>query len=805
MPAYAHTHPDHPGDPTRWEQLFTPFGEANPDEPTKACPGRNGEPCQHCERMEPYHGHLNKVAWHAATFAADMFPSGPDRDAARQWAYLAGLWHDLGKFSEEFQQRLRGERERANHSTAGAQLSASQLHTTLLAYPIAGHHAGLADYVRGDSGILARLNGLDYLSTLERPSVFQVTTSLAAPPSKEPKSLALHTRFLFSALVDADFLATEAFMNSERHQRRCNWPKDILLQMEGTLQERYHQFGDPDSAIARLRHRVHIDCIDKAGDKPGFFSLTVPTGGGKTLASLSFALRHSLEHDLRRIIYVAPYTSIIEQNASEYRTTFAGLAAKIGRDPVLEHHSNFETDISSDHEEPLWKLSAENWDAPLIVTTSVQLYESLYANRTSRCRKLHRIARSVIILDEFQNLPPNLLAPCLDILKRLVAHYGVTVVLCTATQPAVGKLSADQPGDFAKSFNKIALRPAREIVSDISNLFASLQRVRVENAGSLGDDELVSQLSGHQRILCILNSKPHAARVLEKLGVEDPANLHLSAQLCPAHRRLILAEIKRREQSGEPCRLIATTVVEAGVDLDFPAVYRAQTGLDSLAQAAGRCNRHNHLGPAGGLVRFFSPSDQKPPAFLSQAIAATQAVLPDHSPSDLLLPEAIESYFLQYFFLLGGSGGQGWDRHDILKCFRIAEDNPGFPFAFDFQSAAERFRLIPDNQAPVIVPPVRGCWDQRDESRSAEILDLLDRIRSADQLGYPAPRQAHRALQSHTVQIPKNIHAAMIAEDLIRPCCDGRFPILVHPENDYHPKLGLLLPDHLARPGAFVV
>ncbi len=826
---WAHTRTDAAGcisPEEAWEPLFTPFArEIDPDDPEAACSGEHGAPCRHCEQMAERHGHLNKVAWWSGHFAAEMFP--PDSEAAKaakQWGWLVGLWHDLGKFAPEFQQLLRGDRSRANHSTAGAQHAQMALPGMgqLLAYAVAGHHAGLADLVTGgDSSLKARIEGKDYLHDLPEATSLLLSSPNTLKPSistRGPGAWASFTRMLFSCLIDSDFLATETFMSPEQAVRRFQWPDDIIERMITALDQRYAEFDPitPDSPeIDSRRAGVHADCLAAAEREPGLFTLTVPTGGGKTLASLAFALRHARKHGLRRVIFVVPYTSIIEQNADEYRKTFAGLAEELGRDPVLEHHSNFEDSGESEDltgEKPLWRLAAENWDAPLIVTTAVQFFESLHANRTSRCRKLHRIARSVVIFDEAQTLPPDLLTPCLDSIRHLTRHFGATVVLCTATQPALGKLPAETPGEHAKKWNRIALdleeQGSAEIIGDVDQLFAGLSRTRIAALGPLSDDAIVEHLRKHERVLCIVNTKPHAARLFEALGSDDPANLHLSAQLSPAHRSDIVAEIKRREgdrkkgRPAESCRVIATTVVEAGVDLDFPIIYRALTGLDSLAQAAGRCNRHGTLGERGGKVFLFFPTDQKVPAFLIQSVNATTSVLPDFHgrEDDLILPEAIEAWFREFYFNKGE-----WDAAGIRDLFRYSTDSTSFPFHFDFNTAAQKFQLIPDTQAPVIIEPKPGRWPGMDENKAAEIRMLIDAIREADRYGHFPPGGAHRTLQRHTVQVPKSIHAALVSAGKVAPLCDGRFPVLVHPENDYDSKLGLRLPDHRDLASAFLI
>jgi CRISPR-associated endonuclease/helicase Cas3 len=418
----------------------------------------------------------------------------------------------------------------------------------------------------------------------------------------------------------------------------------------------------------------------------------VPTGGGKTLSSLAFALTHAAAHGLRRVVYAIPFTSIIEQTADVFRQA-------MGEQEVLEHHSNLEPDDPEKQSERS-RLAAENFDASMVVTTNVQLFESFFANRTSRCRKLHRLANSVIILDEAQTLPTKLLAPTLAALDELVRNYGTTVVLCTATQPAVERRER-----FA-----VGLENVTPIVDDPAELHRSLRRVTVERAGELSDSELAARLSDEPQVLCIVNSRRHAAALFRQL--DDPAALHLSALMCAAHRSDVVAAIRRRlQEDSQPCRVISTQVIEAGVDVDFPAVYRAAAGLDSIAQAAGRCNREGLLTdddgrPRLGRVVVFGYDEQQhpPPPFVRTAAGHFGQVAPDHA-DDLLSPAAIESYFRLHYWHQGGDDGRGWDQgregRSIMRCFG---GEAGDPRHHQFREAAEAYRLIDDAQTPVLVP-----------------------------------------------------------------------------------------------------
>jgi len=476
-------------------------------------------------------------------------------------------------------------------------------------------------------------------------------------------ALAFFTRMIYSCLVDADFLDTEAFVDPGRAEQRpvggtsC---EDLLKSLNPHLEG--IRLGSSDTAVNRQRRAVLEGCRDKAVLPPGFFSLNVPTGGGKTLSSLAFALEHAVAHNLKRIIYAIPFTSIIEQTAEVFRDALGDLAGE-----VLEHPSNLDPDeprCQSLH----MRLAAENFDARIIVTTNVQLFESLFASRSSRCRKLQRLAKSVIILDEAQTLPPRLLAPTLAALEELVTNYGSTVVLCTATQPAI-----ERRGDFP-----IGLENGRPIIDEPVSLHAALRRTSVESLGTMSNEDLVTHLREQKQALCIVNSRRHASDLFRAL--DDPRALHLSASMCAAHRSEVVAEIRRRLREGKPCRVISTQVIEAGVDVDFPAAFRATAGLDSIAQAAGRCNREgllteNNGQPRLGRVVVFHYDQKAYPtsSLIQQATDRFREIQPDHR-DDLLAPAAIEAFFRLFYWQQGGrlrpglgSGPRATVDHGLLQ------------------------------------------------------------------------------------------------------------------------------------------
>ncbi|UUO04505.1 CRISPR-associated helicase Cas3' [Blastopirellula sp. J2-11] len=655
------------------------------------------------EDWEPLEEHLRLVA-----LGDDQFPGAAGfakKFGAADFGELLGWWHDLGKFAPQFQGYLRQQNGldshlenlpgRVDHSTAGAAFAVQRFADThpavarILAYCIAGHHAGLADWdTDSDACLQQRLNAKkpETIAALKEACGEFLHLPLPPLPSLTPGTdnaersfqLAFFTRMLFSCLVDADYLATEKFMAPETAgQRREQQPllAELNAALDRCLADKRSQ-SEP-TPVNAIRGDILSECQNAAPLRPGFFSLTVPTGGGKTLSSLSFALRHALQHDLDRIIYAIPFTSIVEQNADVFRAALGDLATT----GLVEHHSNFDPK----KETPWNRLSAETWNAPLVVTTNIQLLESLFASRTSRCRKLHNIARSVIILDESQTLSVELLHPCLSALRELVRNYQCSVVLCTATQPAL----------MARDDFKIGI-PANEIEEIISKpaaLYQSLKRVQVQYVGDLSDDDLIDQLASEQQVLCIVNTTRHAAELYQRLKQRGQA-VHLSARMCPEHRSKTIKDIKQSLDDKKPCRVISTQVIEAGVDIDFPAVYRAIAGFDSLAQAAGRCNREGRH--AAGKVVVFATEHPLPHGHLRQTAETAQELIPLYD--DFLSLDAIEHYFRKHYWQHQG----GWDRPGVLSSFR--SDSGSFAPLADFRSAEQKFQLIPDETKPVIVP-----------------------------------------------------------------------------------------------------
>jgi CRISPR-associated endonuclease/helicase Cas3 len=711
-----------------------------------------------------------------------------EKFGAGSLAEIAGLLHDIGKHSDEFQRKLNGAAIRVDHSTAGARIAADRYRqfaplNQLIAYAIAGHHAGLANWAGDSRPLKDRLDATKY----SIPAIDGWEHGISPPasaeipalvPNSDPKvssqraglCLSTLTRMIFSALVDADRLDTEDFYNEaegRQPSQRGHWRP--LPELKRALD----QFMDKKAADAAQltesqgqssvnieRAKILAAARQRAMDAQGLFSLTVPTGGGKTLASLTFALDHAAKYELDRVIYVIPFTSIIEQTAKVFRDALGpDLAGHI-----IEHHSAFREDEALDamqsalgqtgDESSLqagqrMRLATENWDAPIIVTTAVQFFESLFSNRPSRCRKLHNIARSVVILDEAQTLPLTLLRPCVAMLDELARNYKTSIVLCTATQPA---LEATRP-DGRKGLDG-GLIGVREIVGDSKRLYEAMQRVTVKPPCKITDDELVQRLAQHQQVLCIVGTRSHARELFDALKQTTPDHVfHLSALMCPAHRSAKLAEIKASLKAGS-CRVVATTVIEAGVDIDFPVVYRAMAGLDSIAQAAGRCNREGRRTAEESIVQLFEIEGRKPIRELRANEEVAREVLRRHGADPLSLA-AIEAYFDQlYWRKTQGREDDGLDKHGIIANLNVQARDGWLPF----EDVARDFQMIDSAMEPVIIP-----YDDDAKKFIAE-LERTDDVRTVA-----------RKLQPYIVNVPRTKFAELRQAGSIQPAYPLRY------------------------------
>lgn len=724
------------------------------------------------EDWQPLIEHLNNTADIARSF-------GENANVA-DLAYIAGLIHDLGKYSLEFQKRLRGGKK-VDHSTAGAKELETLLKGTpqealakLLLYPIIGHHTGLPDY--GDESDLegrtlcVRLKKeipgySDYKSELDLSSIpLPQRLHIRPPKGKLGFSLSFLIRMVYSALVDADFQETETYMQGNKGRGGY----EHIPSLRDRLNTYLRGFENPTTNINHKRTETLQACIQKAKEKPGFFTLTVPTGGGKTLASMAFALNHAAANQMCRVIYVIPFTTIIEQNATIFK-------AILGEDNILEHHSNFDWEIkkreaseTSDNRTnnayTKLKLATENWDIPIVVTTNVQFFESLFANKSSRCRKLHNIAKSVIIFDEAQMLPREYMRPAMAAVWELVTNYGASAVFCTATQPGLERFLPEKT-------------ELLELTPEPQALFDFYKRVQVKNLNKLTDKELLSRLNSHDQALCIVNTRRHASGLFG--GLRGEGNYHLSTLMCPAHRKAKLAEIRDRLKNGQPCRVVSTTVMEAGIDLDFPVGYRALTGLDSINQAAGRVNRE--MKRSLSEIFIFEPISEyvnSTPRFISQAVEVSRMVLRDHAEAPISIP-AIDAYFKQLYNLQDPK--VSFDYKQILACF----DDPDA--RFKFETAAHLFQIIEDETETVIIP------------YNPEAYNLIEELKSTQ---YPSP--ILRKLQPYTVSIYRVEFDKLVTKGVLLTIADNyNFLNMQNFPDHYNPDRGLIVSESGGGDGLF--
>ena len=631
-------------------------------------------------RTQTVYDHLAGTARLAGSFAA---PFG-----AQSEAEFAAWLHDVGKYSDAFQLRLKGG-PKVDHSTAGAQEAwvRQHLHT---AFAVAGHHSGLPDggSPADDPGD-ATLFGRSKKPVAPYDGWQEVTLPASTPPTwacADPLSLAFFTRMLYSCLVDADFIDTETFMDGKAAPRGSGTDIAALRDIVSAQAQRYLRAESP-SPVSVQRNTVLRACLEKGAHGPqGLYTLTVPTGGGKTFASLAFALEHAAAQKMKRVIYVIPYMSIIDQTAA----VFSGL---LGAENVLADFSNAEyKTVEQDDLTPAQyrqMLASENWDAPVVVTTAVQFFESLYANRSSRCRKLHNIADSVIIFDEAQTLPGDYLAPCVSAIAQLIQHYHSTAGLCTATQPALEPL-----------FRRFApeLHP-QEITPDAARLYEVLRRTTLQDLGTLPQEEFAARLANHPQVLCVVNRRKTAQQLYAALPAEG--SYCLTTLLCAADRRRQLDDIRQRLKEGLPCRVVSTSLIEAGVDVDFPVAYREQCGLDSLLQTAGRCNREGRRGAEESIVYRFRLVGLSIPQMIRSNCDALDYTV-DYYPTRLDSPAAIHAYFEQ---LYDSRGEKSFDQNGILDAFIHGVDGCCLPFA----SVAKQFHLIQNSARTVYIPINEGA------------------------------------------------------------------------------------------------
>ncbi|SLM14466.1 CRISPR-associated helicase Cas3 [uncultured spirochete] len=728
--------------------------------------------------------HIKNTATRAAKFAESFNSS--------EWARSCGILHDAGKARDEWQLYLRRKSDywedeanlkngsnRIEHSASGAKYAEEVLGKgigRILSYCIAGHHAGLPD-LEGDNSSL--LNRFEHAKTEDIQCWYKDSVIRELPDKKhlsppwklnqqEQQSIlmSLWIRMLFSCLVDADYLDTESYMEPERVSSRGKYPSlsEIKTRFDDFIKKKIRDsLAKGDTPVNQIRRHVLDQCRLAGSWEPGFFSLTVPTGGGKTLSSMAFALEHAIIHKKERVIYVIPYTSIIEQNANEFRKA-------LGNDAIIEHHSNIAEDVDTGKA----RLAAENWEAPVIVTTTVQFFESLFAAKPGRCRKLHNIANSIVIFDEAQLVPPEHLKPILETLDALVAKFRVSAVFCTATQPVFEKQK-----DFP-SFPGLSNGKVREIIKDVPSIFSAMRRVAVKIPEDLSTplswEKLADALKKEPQVLCIVSDR-RSCRELHALMPED--TYHLSALMCAQHRSEVINEIKGKLKRGDQVRVISTQLIEAGVDIDFPIVYRAIAGLDSIAQSAGRCNREGYLNASGklGRVVLFIPPRLPPQGILRKA-SETTLILLKQGLSDPISHEAFKAYFSELYWKLNSL-----DLYGI--CDLLYPQPPALGIMF--RTAADKFRIIDDSAMKTILIPYE---------KGASL------IRELKQIG-PSSRIL-RKLQRYTVNVYANQFERMRARESIEEIFPRIFVLRESCMLEYSLKVGLLADDVPNDPQLFI-
>ncbi|MGM9626396.1 MAG: CRISPR-associated helicase Cas3', partial [Eubacteriales bacterium] len=555
-----------------------------------------------------------------------------------------GLHHDDGKYSRKFQDRLNGSDAPYEHSPAGMMLfkkkteqkscGASCYSNLLAAYAIGGHHTGLPDTgskkvdTENDNTFWGKMKrreaiGIDFNDALtelgEIPNLPELPEAFR-PSKNDWFAFQFLGRMLFSCLTDADFLDTEHFMSGGEIERNTGEPMDVLKQR---FDQHMQTFAGKSGKLNENRREILASCRQAAESEKGIFRLTVPTGGGKTLSSMAFALNHAVKHGMNRIIYIIPYISIIRQTVEIFEDIF-GAENVLGHYSTADYHNNGEKRSQAE-------LAAENWDKPIVVTTNVQFFESLFAAGTSKCRKLHNIAHSVLIFDEAQMMPVGLLRPCLRAISELVKNYSCSAVLCTATQPALEGLLSD---------NGIT---AKEICPDTDRMYHDFKRVCYENLGKQTDEALLERLQNYNSALCILNDRKSVRAFYDTL--KGDGVYHLSTYMTPAHLGQTIDLIRSRLALGKKCTVISTSLIEAGVDVDFPTVFREIAGLDSIIQAGGRCNREGKHSVDKSIVYVFSRENMSERFSESASITNRVCELYD----DLSSPESIHAYFARLY------------------------------------------------------------------------------------------------------------------------------------------------------------
>lgn len=692
---------------------------------------------------------------------AQLAESFADKIGFKEWGTVLGMLHDKGKEQEKFQryirkvsgymQDLKGA-ERTPHAYVGALLAKSLYPQSypLLSMPIMAHHAGLYD----SADFKERMK-------MEIPDDIKcddlVADNLRMPANKVWKQQDFHhlIRVLYSCLVDADFLDTKQFMDDSRAEFRKKQKslKDLLPMLESFLIELLQ--SSEKTELNELRSSIQNRCKEFADETPGFYSLTVPTGGGKTLSSLVWAMNHAVKYGKDRIIIAIPYTSIIVQTASILRKIF-------GAENVLEHHSVFDADIALKEYDDMsgiklkQRLATENWDYPIVVTTNVQLFQSMLANKPSVCRKLHNICNSVLILDEVQMLPTEHLQPIVDSLSAYQRIFNTSVLFTTASQPVLcGEHIGCNPMIKLKGLSSV-----KEIIPSDMCLHDKLRRVNLHfGKETVSYDDLTERLIQYDKVLCIVNTRSDAQEIFSRLPKEGRV-YHLSRMMCSAHIQRVIDEIKQVLKNPEEkvVRVVATQLIEAGVDIDFPIVFRQEAGLDSILQAAGRCNREGKLGTSDTYV--FSLDKPLPPGTLSKGSATIKNMV---GVTDWFAPDTMSDYFIRLY-----RNSDTFDKIDVEKRMGFQE--------WCFELVAKEFQLIDDKGRSVIVnyeDSMELVCQMKEEGVSYELMKRMSR---------------------YMVCLRERDFLKLFKEELIKEVLDGIY--VLEDREQYNSETGLVIDNH---------
>lgn len=689
--------------------------------------------------------HCLGVAMLARRFASEV--------GLGDFGYILGILHDKGKEKSEFQEYIqdinsipghkRWTKNGKAHAYVGGLIAKKILKQIypLIGNPIMGHHRGLYDFTDLEA---EEAKEIPAEITIPSADNFLITFPSWFIPSRLIEKDFHHIeRFLFSCLVDADYLDAERFMQPYQFSLRDGKAslEDLLPRLNAYLSS----FGNTQTEVNKIRNKVQQVCKDRAGDTPGFYSLTVPTGGGKTLSSLVWAMNHAVKYGKKRIIIAIPYTSIIVQTASVLRNIF-------GIENVLEHHSNVLVDDTTEGEMTYkLKLATENWDYPIIITTNVQLFESMMSNHSSDCRKLHNISNSVLILDEAQTLPTDFLQPIVDTLDTYHRLFGTSILFTTASQPV---LEGKHQGVKFDGLSHI-----EEIVPKDWNLHDKLRRVELDiDETPRTYDEIAEKLMQYDRVLCIVNTRRDAKEIFDRLSNEGVC-IHLSRMMCPAHVAEKIDEMTRalKDSDNRVIRVVSTQLIEAGVDIDFPVVFRQESGLDSILQAAGRCNREGQLPLCTTHVFSLSAEHALPRGFITQCNNARKNMVGEY---DWFSPQAMTTYFQQLYSRI-----QTFDKKDIkYHLYKMDE--------LMFETASAEFHLIDDNTTPVIVN-----WK--------DSLSLVEQLKA----GGPSYSLMKR-LSQYSVNLRKHDFDQILKNGIVEEIYDGIY--IISGKNQYDKDVGLL-------------